>query len=168
MFMRNIYDRLDWLLGLVLVMLVLCLLASAGAMAADDTVVTVPVGSWVDHAAGLIATVLGALVVWGLRLLPASIQQILRTAQAEQLLDKAINYGVNAVADATRDKTLSVNVGNAVVAQSLQYAIDHGPGWMIDWLGGEAAIRQKIIARLDLEPAAAVTIDGTSLVKSGG
>lgn len=141
--------------------------AADAVAAAGDGTITVPIGSWVGESAGIVATVLAAVVAWGLRFLPASILQILRTAQAEQLLDKAINYGVNAVADATRDKTLSVNVGNAVVAQALQYAIDHGPGWMIGWLGGEAAIRQKIIARLNLEAAAAVAIDGTSLVKAG-
>lgn len=154
-----------WLLALIVVVLVL---QTAGAIAQEAaTTVAVPIGDWIGQASGIIATILGALVVWLFRQLPAGIVQILRTMQVEQLLDKAINYGINAVAGASKDKVLTVNVGNAVVAQAAQYAIDHAPGWLIGWLGGETAIRQMVIARLNLEPVATIAPSGTRLMGNG-
>lgn len=71
----------------------------------------------------------------------------------------AVNYGLNAVAGATKGKTLSIDVGNQVVTQALGYAVDNGPGKLIGWLGGEEGIRDKILARLTL-PEEAVIEDG--------
>jgi predicted lipid-binding transport protein (Tim44 family) len=154
-----------WLLALIAVVLVL---QPAGAFAQEAaTTVAVPIGDWIGKASGVIGSLLGGLVIWLFRQLPAGIVQILRTMQVEQLLDKAITYGINAVAGASKDKVLTVNVGNAVVAQAAQYAIDHAPGWLIGWLGGEAAIRQMIIARLNLEPVATIAPGSTRLMGNG-
>lgn len=155
-------------LALIALAAAMLMLNTVGAIADDAaTTVAVPIGDWIGQASGIIATILGALVVWLFRQLPAGIVQILRTMQVEQLLDKAITYGINAVAGASKDKVLAVNVGNAVVAQAAQYAVDHGPGWLIGWLGGETAIRQMIIARLSLEPAATVAPSGARLMGNG-
>jgi len=118
--------------------------------------VSMPIGDWIGYAAELIAAISAAAVAYLFRFLPASVQQILTTMQAEQLLGKAIDYALNAVAGAEKGKTLDVKVGSAVVATSVQYAIDHGPAWLVEWLGGAAAIEQKIIARLSLGADAAV------------
>ena len=64
-------------------------------------------------------------------------------------------YGINTVVGAEKGKTLEINVGNAVAAQGVQYAIDHGPAWLVDWMGGTENIQQKIIARLPLVSGAA-------------
>jgi len=55
---------------------------------------------------------------------------------------------------ASKDKSLTVDVGNKVLAQALQYVIDHAPDWLTDWMGGPEQIAQKIVARLNLRPDA--------------
>jgi len=124
-----------------------------------DTV-AVPVGDWVTQVAPLIQDALYAIVAgvvaFALRNLPAGIRTYVTagiTAQAEQLLEKAVDWAIASVAGATKDKIWTVSVGNSVVAQAVQYVVDHGPAWLITWLGGEAMIAQKIIARIgDLLP----------------
>lgn len=150
-------------------LLLLDVLAPAGALAADDTVVSVPIGDWVAGGSEILVPVIVGGLLWLVRKLPGGVVDVIRTMRAEQLLTKAVSYGVNAVAGAAKDKTLTVNVGNAVVAQAAQYAIDNGPGWLVGWLGGEAAIRQKIIARLSLDEAAAVAlVNGAPVIVGKG
>jgi hypothetical protein len=158
--------RLAALLAAPIAILLVLHAGTAFAQEAASTV-AVPIGDWIGKSSGIIGSLLGVLVIWLFRQLPAGIVQILRTMQVEQLLDKAITYGINAVAGASKDKVLTVNVGNAVIAQAAQYAIDHAPGWLIGWLGGETAIRQMIIARLNLEPVATIAPNGTRLMGNG-
>lgn len=117
--------------------------------------------AWGDWVAAVLSSILLAvgtvatfIVTKAIALLPAAIQAYI-TAQhrktAEQLLEKAIAYGINAAKDYVTGKKLTVDVGNEVVAEALNYVIKHGPEWLINWLGGVDAIIQKIIARLDLE-----------------
>lgn len=130
------------------------ILAHAQAVAVDNsalTTVTIPVSEWVSASGTFVASILASLVVWLYRKLPAQIGDILKTMKVEQLLEKAVTYGINAVVGATKDKPLTINVGNQVVAQAVQYVISHGPAWLVSWMGGEAMIREKIIARLNLE-----------------
>ena len=122
---------------------------------ADSTTVVVPVGDWVSAIVPTVESILGVVLTivltWALRFVPSYLQGIItqqQIAQAEQLLANAIGYGINTVVGAEKGKTLQINVGNAVAAQGVQYALDHGPTWLIDWLGGTEAIQQKIIARL--------------------
>ena len=97
---------------------------------------------------------LAAAIAWAGRKLPAQLFSILVTLRVEQFLKNAIEYGINAVAEASKDKKLSVDVGNEVLAKALQYIVDNAPGWLISWMGGQEGIAQKIWARLNLEPKA--------------
>ncbi|TAN09874.1 MAG: hypothetical protein EPN45_07220 [Rhizobiaceae bacterium] len=123
---------------------------------APTTSVSLPIGDWLADLAAFIGAIAAAAIAWVLSKLPASIQPILRTMQAEQLLGKAIDYALNAVAGAEKGKTLDVKVGSSVVATAAQYVVDHGPAWLVEWLGGLPAIEQKVIARLNLGSDAAV------------
>lgn len=121
------------------------------------TTVSLPFGDWlgalVAPLENLLTLVIGALVAWIMTKIPASIKAFITAqniAQAEQLLENAIGYGINTVAGAEKGKTLEINVGNAVAAQAAQYAVDHGPAWLISWMGGPDQILEKIIARLPL------------------
>lgn len=144
------------LLAAVGLMSLFSVAAYAQAAASTTTSVSLPIGDWIGYAAEFIGAIAAAAVAWLLRKLPASIQQVLTTMQAEQLLGKAIDYALNAVAGAEKGKTLDVKVGSAVVASAVQYVVDHGPAWLVEWLGGAAAIEEKIIARLNLDATAAV------------
>ncbi len=74
-----------------------------------------------------VAAIVMPIITFALRFLPSQIQALIRTAQVEQLLGRAIDYGINATANAVKGKTLSVDVGHAVAAQAVKYALDYGP-----------------------------------------
>jgi hypothetical protein len=119
-----------------------------------DTTVVVPVGTWVDQTLAAIQSSVGlliaALIAWAFRALPKSVVDILKMLQAEQLLKRAADYGINATRGAVAGKELALDVGNEAVAKAVQYAVDNGPAWLIEWLGGERAIIDKIVARIPL------------------
>lgn len=129
-----------------------------GFALAGDSTVNVPVGAWADavlafagdHLAALVLAVVAALC----RKLPAEAVTFLRMMRAEQLLERAIGAGINQVRGATAGRVLTLDLGSAVTAKAVQYAIDHGPGSLVDWMGGREGIAEKIWARLDLEPVA--------------
>ena len=90
---------------------------------------------------------------------PASIGAVLKGLITQQLVEKAISFGVNTVAGAAKGKTLTFDVGNQVLANALNYVVEHTPGWLLAWTGGVNAIRDHIIALLPVE-------DGASLATS--
>lgn len=120
-----------------------------------DTIVSIPWGDWLYDSATTLIAIIGAIMAWGIRKLPARLVAIAQTDQVEQLLRNAIGYGVNTTAGAAKGKSLTIDVGNEVLEKALQYAIDNGPRWLISWAGGEEGIKGKIIARLDLDAKAA-------------
>lgn len=128
----------------------------AFADTAATTTVSVPAGQWVSDMAAFAGPLVAALALWMIRKLPAQVASLLMSMRVDQLLNKAIAYAVNSVRDATHDSPLTVDVGNAVLAEAVQYAINHGPSGLINWMGGEAMIREKILARLNLDAKAAV------------
>lgn len=119
-----------------------------------NTTVVVPYGTWLDQVLAAIqsslAIIITAVIAWAFRNFPKAVVDILRTLQAEQMLMRAAEYGINATRGAVKGKSLDIDVGNEVIAKAVQYAINNAPGWLITWLGGESAIRDKIIARIPL------------------
>lgn len=125
------------------------------AQATSDT--TKVVWGWGSAAAAVaqaVAYLIGVAAAYALRQLPANIVAIFGNARVELLIQNAIGYGLNAVQGAVKDKTLTVDVGNEVLAKALQYAVDNAPGWLQSWAGGPEGLAKKIWARLNLEPAA--------------
>lgn len=135
------------------------LIATSLSSAADGTTVTIPYGEWIasvgDAAASLLLPILLGVLARVMTILPAPIAAMLTTARVEQLLDRAINYGINAVRGATAGKVLTVDVGNKVIAQAADYAIDAAPS-LVKWMGGEEALRRKILARLPMTEDASI------------
>ncbi len=132
------------------------LVSLAGAAELSPTEVAVPWGQMIADHTDLIATTLFGIVLYMVRLLPRELVGLLTTRRVEQLLAQAIAYGCNAVAGATRDRVLTVDLGSAVVAEALRYAIAHGPAWLIRWMGGPGAIAEKIWSRLNLDKDASL------------
>jgi hypothetical protein len=144
----------------VLLLAPLTLIYPAFAQAVDvaaETIVTVPYGDWIANSMGLIGWFLAVVIAWALRQLPANIVAVIKTAQVEQVLQRGIDYALNAVAGATKDKVLDADVGNKVIAEALRYVVSLGPKWLIGFLGGEEGIKARIIARLELQPEVAVS-----------
>lgn len=125
----------------------------------ETTKVTWAWGATVSQAGQAIAWLLASIAMWMLRKLPANIVAIFGNARVELLLNNAIAYGLNAVEGAVKGKTLEVDVGNKVLAQALQYAVDNAPGWLQTWAGGPEGLAKKIWGRLNLgEGASDITI----------
>jgi hypothetical protein len=163
-----IISRVGWfIIGLVILAAIVA--HSSGSFAQDAAVTTgssgilpegteirIPWGAWLSDLSSTLATILMAVVIWLFRRLPGSVVAILQTLRAEQLIQKAIDYGLNATAGAAKDNVLTVEVGNEVIAKAATYAIDNGAPYIIKWLGGTDGITKKIVARLELEPEAQI------------
>lgn len=134
--------------------IVLWLAAAGIALAAEAPGVTIPWGDWVSAAAAsmgeTILMLVLSVVAWMSRKLPAGVSAMLKTKQVEQLLQRAVDYALNAVAGAAKGKTLDVNTGNEVLNVALAYAVDRAPAQLIAWLGGPEALQHMILARLQL------------------
>jgi hypothetical protein len=129
------------------------LMMVSAALAAPSAVV-IPWGDWlagVGSAVGdLIAVALLAALTALAARLPGPIAAIILSARAEQLLERAVGYGVNAVAGAAKGRALTVDVGSEVLAEAARYAIAQAPG-LVARLGGAEALRRMIFARLNLD-----------------
>jgi hypothetical protein len=130
--------------------------APAHAQAIVDTTVDIPLSEWVGILGEWVGPLLAAAALVLVRKLPKQLADILIGMRVEQVLQKAITYAINAVAGATKDKPLSINVGNEVVATAVQYVVDHAPTWLVKWMGDGDLLREKIIARLDVEAKASL------------
>lgn len=116
----------------------------------SDTSVSVPVGEIANTAVDYVQVILLGAIAWGLRCLPGPIYAIMMTARVDQLLEKAITYALNSVKGAAKDKVLTVDVGNRVVAEALAYALQHGGNLAKSFAGDPVTMAEKIWARLDL------------------
>jgi hypothetical protein len=132
-------------------------------------VVSTVLTSYLVPAAGV--ALAGVLIA----ILPAPIKVFFdsqRTAQVEQLLERALGYGAAQVAAAVKGQTLTVDVQNKIVQSALQYAIDHGSAALINWMGGaaggtkadNAVIAQKLTARVLTSPAVNAAVNGGTSV----
>jgi hypothetical protein len=154
------------LLGAALVAACFAILAPLVAFATDaapetvaqatseTTKVTWAYGAAISQWASAASAIVFAVVAWALRLLPGQIYSVIVAMRADQLLLKAIDYAINMVQGASKDKSLTVDVQNAVLAKALQYVLDNAPGWLQQWMGGPVQIANKIIARLNIAPDA--------------
>ncbi len=115
-----------------------------------DTVVTVPYGSWFNVALDYVQVALFGLVMWAMRRIPARLQAILLTMQAEQLLKQAIAFGLNSIAGAAKDKVLTVDVRNKVLKEIVTFVLVHGSKAVVDFMGKPTEIAEKGFARLDV------------------
>jgi hypothetical protein len=82
----------------------------------------------------------------------------LEASDAERLrsfTENAINMGLNAVANATRDKKLKFKTGSEVVEWALEYANQNFPQ-LVEQFGGREAQRLRTWARIDLEEGEAI------------
>jgi hypothetical protein len=116
----------------------------------ESTKVTWAWGATVSQWAQALAWLLASAGMLLLNKLPANIVAFFGNGRVELLINNAINYGLNAVAGAVKGKTLDVDVGNKVLAQALQYAVDNAPAWLQTWAGGPEGLAKKIWAKLNL------------------
>lgn len=122
---------------------------------APDTTVVFPWGEYVSVIASWVLTASGSIaalvIAWVAKVLGDRWTAVTKIAQVEQLLKRAIEYAANTTAGVTKGKVIKVDVANEFLKQAIQFAIDSAPKWMIAFMGGEAGIRAKLIARAEFE-----------------
>jgi hypothetical protein len=128
--------------------------------------VNIPWGGYVADAVTALAMLTVPVIGWLFRKLPAQWGSMLMAARVDQLLERSIDYGLNAVSDASRDKKLSVPVANDVLREAAQYAVDNAPN-LVKLAGGTDLLIKKIIARLEVETSAAVSSGPAPLASLG-
>lgn len=120
--------------------------------------VSIPYGQWIEDLGDiakswLIPTLLGVMTWVVGKYVPAPLRGIannIMRKEAEQLLQRAIDYGIAATSGAKHDETLSIPVANDVLRKGANYALAHGWPKLIDFLDGPDGILQKMMARLDI------------------
>lgn len=133
----------------VAALVAIAVVANPIAALAQDGAVTVPWGDWLggllSYLRDAVIAAVVALVAFAARSLPKQIGDIILAARVEQLLTRAADYGIAAVAGAVKGKTLDVNVTNEVLERAAEYAIANAPA-LADKLG--ETLRPKLLARL--------------------
>jgi len=119
------------------------------AFAAD---VVVPWGDWLSAllASGreVVVGLALAAIAWLVRKLPAQVGDIITAMRLEQLLTRAVDYGIAAVDGAAKGKVLTVPITNSVIAEALNYAVKSAPA-LADRFAD--TLRAKILARLSAQ-----------------
>lgn len=152
--MKHIVLRVVAAFAAVIILAPICLSSFAYAAETATGTVSISIESLTNAVLPTIATVVLAILGWVIARVPAAVQPLIKTFLTEQLLERAIAYGCNVVAGAARGKTVTVKVGNDVLAQALDYAVRMGSRQLITWLGGPVAVAERIWARLPLDSAA--------------
>lgn len=116
------------------------------AHAAD---VVIPWGDWLGLALTylreIVIAAVSAVFLWLIRRLPTQIAELITAMRLEQLLARATDYAIAAVAGAAKDKTMSVQITNQVIAEAVSYAVRSAPS-LADKFAD--SLRAKILARL--------------------
>lgn len=139
--------------------LVAIALSSGAALAADGQTIGVPIGDWIAGIAATIGLVLVTVLTRALAFAPS----IVKTLLTEQLLKRAIDYALAAVAGAAKGKVLEVRVANDVIRTAAQYAVDNGAPWLLKWIGD---LGPKLAARLSAEGALPADASAANLALS--
>lgn len=139
-----------------------CVLAWPALALSADTTVTAPIG---DMVATVLVPVAHALLALALPLLAGLLgRALLQVApwaslfitqrRLEQMVQAVTDYGLNAVAGAAKGQVLKVNVGSAVIAAGVEYALANVPARVIKAAGGPEGIARLIFRALHLEAEA--------------
>lgn len=139
---------LKFCLAAILAVVCVAMPAIAQTVIASDSVVSVP---WGDILAGILPalqTLIFGGLLWIAATVAPSFYALLRTAQVEQLMSKALDFGFNAVAGAVKGKTLTVDIGNEVLKEIVAYALVHGGEWVKDFAGTTEQLAEKAFARV--------------------
>ena len=139
-----------------------CVLAWPALALAADTTVTAPIG---DLVATVLVPLAQALLTLAVPVLAAVLgRAVLQVApwaalfisqrRLELMVQAVTDYGLNAVAGATKGKTLTVDVGSAVIAAAVRYALAEVPPRVLAAAGGPEGVARLVFRALHLEEEA--------------
>lgn len=124
--------------------------AVPATMPVSNTVV-VPYGDWISAASDYLVVLIMGLIAFAFRFIPGQLKAFLLTLRAEQLLQRAVTFGINAVAGATKDRAMNVPISNAVLREAVTYALHHGGPIVKKFMGSPTEVAEKVWSRLEIE-----------------
>ena len=120
--------------------------------------VTLPWGDWLT---GLLQPVSAVLVPLAAAAVTAGIARVapwaaslLTRDRVEAAIRAGAEYGQNAVAGAARGRTVSVDLGSAVVAAGARHVLTTAPAHVVRSAGGAEGVAARIFQTLPLDPQA--------------
>lgn len=129
--------------------------AISSAVADPSTSVSFDLASVINPIIEVLGVIAGTavtfIVVRLVGLLPGWVQVLFTAAVQAQMgsfIRQGIAWAIQEVVGFDKDKTITLDVGNAGVAAALRYVIEHAPSFLVDLAGGKDAIVEKIIAFL--------------------
>ena len=154
-------------------------LAASSAYAADNTLVSVPLGALVNDILAALqpaaVSLAGLALTWLAARLGPDIARALHAAHVDQVMSRAIEAGFALVEGAEKGKVLDIPVANEVLRRAAQYLVAQAPGlfkelgdnlgqMLVARLSGAGALpADASAANLDLAPAAHFKIQGPAL-----
>ena len=138
------------------VLSLLCLAFPAAAAAeGGGGGLTIPWGEWVASGLGaassaLVPVAAAALAAGVARVAPWA-SSILTRQRIETAIRAGADYGQNAVAGAVRGKSVSVDLGAAVVAAGTKHVVETTPARVVRGAGGVEGIARQIFRSLPLD-----------------
>jgi hypothetical protein len=137
-----------------------CIASSAMADEAAKTSVDLPWGDWItailQPASAILVPIAAAAVTAGVAKISPWASLVLSRTRIQSAIQAGADYGINAVAGATKGKVLTVPVGSAVIAEGVQHVVNTTPQRVLDKAGGAPGIAKMIFRALPLDEHASV------------
>lgn len=122
------------------------------------TTATLPWGDWLvavlQPVSAILVPLAAAAVTAGIAKYAPWAASVATKDRVEAAIQAGAAYGQNAVAGVAKGKTVTVNLGSAVVAAGAQHVIDEAPAKVIKAAGGVDGIATRIFRALPLEDQA--------------
>ena len=154
-------------LALVCAALPFTALVSPAQAAAD---VSLPWGDWLvallQPASAVLVPIAAAAVTAGIARVAPWAASVLTRDRVEAAIRAGVAYGQNAVAGAAKGRTVSVDLGAAVVTAGARHVLATAPAHVVRSAGGAEGVAARIFRALPLDPqASAANVLAPALVQ---
>ena len=132
--------------------------------------VTLPWGDWLtgllQPASAVLVPLAAAAVTAGIARVAPWAASVLTRDRVEAAIRAGAEFGQNAVAGAARGRTVSVDLGSAVVAAGARHVLATAPAHVVRSAGGAEGVAARIFQTLPLDPqASAANVLAPALVE---
>lgn len=134
------------------------IVVEAAPAAASTTVVAFTWGAWLQHDVfPFLWVMFTAAFAYAVRFLPGWALLLLKSYGEQRLLAQIHDIAANMVAGVSKNgtRTYQADVGNQMLATAVRVGLEGFP-MFVKLLGGEDALRMKLLGMLNLDPAAAI------------
>ena len=140
---------------------------------AHATAVAIPWGDWLvaalQPASAVLVPVAAAAVTAAVAKVAPWAASVLTRQRVEAAIRAGADYGQNAVAGAAKGRTVSVDLGSAVIAAGARHVLDTAPARVVRRAGGAEGVATRIFRALPLDAqASAQTVLAPALAELRG